>query len=75
MGYDEAIITICNTYGVSWTPWSWLPESTGYIHNDCQDVNAEDSGTKLAHPTDCQGADWDYLWTEYSNVGPQCSAS
>ena len=25
MGYAEAIIYIADTYGLSWTPWSWRP--------------------------------------------------
>lgn len=66
MGYDEAIVKISDLYGVSWTPWSWRP---GGIDggNQCQDVNALNGGTSLAHPTDGKGADWLGIWETYAN--------
>lgn len=68
MGYDEAIMSISQTYNVSWTAWAWRPEAANYEGHKCQDVNA-DGGSKLANPTDGKGADWLTLWSKYANSG------
>lgn len=65
MGYDEAILSVAEKYGVSWTPWAWRPTASNYDAGKCQDINA-DGGDKLAHPTDGNGADWATLWTKYA---------
>jgi hypothetical protein len=65
MGYDEAIMTIAQKNYISWTPWAWRPGG-GSGHN-CQDINALGDSTKLAHPTNNEGADWLTLWGKYAN--------
>lgn len=68
MGYDEAILTISNKYGVSWLPWAWRPTATGPNTKNCQDVNGgtDPAGLILAHPTDGKGADFQSLWERFA---------
>jgi len=61
MGYTEAIINVCEKYGVSYTPWAWRPPSqTG---NNCLDMNA---GLVLNGPSNGQKADWTTIWPKYA---------
>jgi len=51
-------------------PWAWKPQSTGGVK--CQDVNSENAGTTLSHPTNGEGADWLTIWNTYANQsGPE----
>ena len=62
MGYNEAIITIASTYGLSWTPWAWRPGAATKANANCEDVNEAGNGLELRHPTDGLGADWKTIW-------------
>ena len=68
MGYAEAVITIAQTYGVSWTPWAWRPGATQKANAKCMDVNEDAEGLELRHPTDGLGSDWQTLWEKYGNT-------
>ena len=58
MGYAEAVVTVAQTYGASWTPWAWRPGAAGSANPQCQDVNEDGHGLKLRHPSDGTGPDW-----------------
>jgi len=59
MGFNEALMTISTELGVSWTPWSWRPATSGdYQTHECQDMNNSPSATVLAVPSAGLGADW-----------------
>jgi hypothetical protein len=66
MGYNQALMTISEEFGISWTPWSWRPTPGDYQDHECQDINGNETGTGLAHPTDGLGADWETLWDTFS---------
>ena len=70
MGYAEAVVSIAQAYGVSWTPWAWRPGASQSANGKCQDVNEDGKGLKLRHPTDNIGPDWQNLWEEYGNKEP-----
>ena len=68
MGYAEAVVSIAQAYGASWTPWAWRPGASQSANGKCQDVNEDGDGLKLRHPTDNIGPDWQTLWEEYGNA-------
>ena len=72
VGYDEAIIQICQKYAVSWLPWAWRPGTLGPNTNTCQDINSAvgANGTAIGHAANGKGADFADLWAKYANVAP-----
>ena len=68
MGYAEAVVSIAQAYGASWTPWAWRPGASQSANGKCQDVNEDGHGLKLRHPTDNIGPDWQTLWEKYGNA-------
>lgn len=58
MAYAEAVVSIAQKYGVSWTPWAWRPGAVKNANPHCQDVNEDGDGLQLRHPTNNVGPDW-----------------